>query len=543
MLNAMKNLFLFPVFAVLLMLTFLGIYINAETYAAVGPFHDSMSYSNQLALIFNSTQQDGFYGFFNGAALGTNVFFPYLTGVPLYSILGPSRILYIFSNVIIFSILLVVYSRYLSIVSSKKGLGQFIFLLSIVGFSGVYSSNGGVSDFRMDLPFALLYGAFVIQFQIARFSETHRGEWIGLGVIAACASLNRATAPVFILIFSLPIFVLDMRFHRCSLKYYVLAFSVVMALSGWYYFFNFKYLYFYYVSWNTDAHANLPISEAIKHIGFFVNHVGGWLLPFLLGAISIVHAYRRSFWTLLLRDTHRAIFLWGFTSPILYLIISGSGLNPYITLIAVVPFICFTNCSILLPNIPHVRYKLACFLMGLGLFITMVMNMGNQDSKYPQWIPSANSVKELTSLLVLNGENRRNYCIAFPFQGSVGPDSVINSAIYDFKLTYNGNREVISNGSHITFKNTAPDSEVLWRALPGVNDSEKIDSIISDASTCDYVVLAAPSSKLPLMDHLKINKYIDVIYNGFASNPNFITASANIHVTSDQDVVIFKRKE
>lgn len=55
-----------------------------------------------------------------------------------------------------------------------------------------------------------------------------------------------------------------------------------------FYLINFDYLYYYYAIWNTDANANLPVAESIRHVYFTLDHIGSALIA---GLASLRYAW------------------------------------------------------------------------------------------------------------------------------------------------------------------------------------------------------------------------------------------------------------
>ena len=67
-----------------------------------------------------------------------------------------------------------------------------------------------------------------------------------------------------------------------------------IAVAGWYFVSNFKYLYYYYAIWNEAANANLHLSESVGHLVYAGRHIGTSLLCALVfvALVTLVFSIR-----------------------------------------------------------------------------------------------------------------------------------------------------------------------------------------------------------------------------------------------------------
>ena len=129
--------------------------------------------------------------------------------------------------------------------------------LAFLGTKCLYFSNGGLSDFRMDLSLYLGFGMTCVWY-LASMKSLMRWHFVMLGVSAAICCLFRATAPIYFLFTLCPLYFLELirsDGRKEKLTGILVSFGVVLVLAGWFYFFNFEFLKFYYFDWNTDANA------------------------------------------------------------------------------------------------------------------------------------------------------------------------------------------------------------------------------------------------------------------------------------------------
>ncbi|MBK6744399.1 MAG: hypothetical protein IPG66_16115 [Hydrogenophilales bacterium] len=231
--------------------------------------------------------------------------------------------------------------RYFRSVSGASDGRAILYALTLVAYPAVFHFNGGLGDFRMDLSQAYGYGAFLAALLLARKKESI-WEWVAVGVIVAIVSLFRATTPVYVVIVTCFALLLDLRERgmRASVVGYLVMGITVAALAGWFFIGNYDFLHYYYAVWNTDANARLPLLEAIRHIHLLSKHIGLYLLSALLLSVLagiIDHMRYRS------RSVFRLnwVALIGGLVPITYLVLSGAGLNPFVSMVSVPGLIVF----------------------------------------------------------------------------------------------------------------------------------------------------------------------------------------------------------
>lgn len=81
-------------------------------------------------------------------------------------------------------------------------------LLPFVSFAGLYESNGGLSDFRMDLALFFWFALAVVWYLIASQSS-NMIHWGVFGATCGIACLNRTTALVYLVISFVPPLIAD----------------------------------------------------------------------------------------------------------------------------------------------------------------------------------------------------------------------------------------------------------------------------------------------------------------------------------------------
>ena len=125
----------------------------------------------------------------------------------------------------------------------------------------IYRATAGLSDLRVDLPMAFLYGSAALWWLIARVDSRWKSVLI-TGLLVGLACLTRAIAPIYFLCGFLPLLIFDISQSTQRKQLLGKIFGVLVAasiLSGWFYIYHFKFIKYYYTEWNTDANATMDI--------------------------------------------------------------------------------------------------------------------------------------------------------------------------------------------------------------------------------------------------------------------------------------------
>src|SRR5204863_3984303 len=116
-----------------------------------------------------------------------------------------------------------------------------------------------------------LLAAVLATYLIAR-QTSGIGWWALLGLNLGLLCLGRATSPVYVvpivLVLSIADAITGAAKARVVLLRWALAGITAAAVAGWFYIVNFNLLHFYYVIWNPDANARLPIMQSSQHLRF-----------------------------------------------------------------------------------------------------------------------------------------------------------------------------------------------------------------------------------------------------------------------------------
>jgi hypothetical protein len=272
-----------------------AIHLNRVFYASHGPFYDSVSYLRQLADLIHVTKTDGFLAALKLSASISTVFLPF-GFVPFFgSFVEPDRAIGVWLQVP--WVLMGTGTLAYYLVRHRRANLPLALSLSIlfVSLHAVYFWVGGLADFRVDLPFGLLFSTTMLWLLIA-LREQARWTWILFGAAAGICCLARATAPVFLVLTCLPMVAFDLVAatgrRLTTLKGLLIAAGVCGLLCGWFYLLNWSNLHYYYFVWNLDANANLPLAASAQHIGYALGSVGPIILKTVALCAGLAVAHR-----------------------------------------------------------------------------------------------------------------------------------------------------------------------------------------------------------------------------------------------------------
>jgi len=234
-----------PLIPVLLCLAagLFAVSLNTRFYARNQPFYDSLSYHEQVHRVMTQARAEGV-----GPALGTacrssTVCLPLVAAAFVGPFITPSRTFGIAVQIVELLVFCGTLWFYLHRIRSLSPLLAALVVTPFLLWRCLYDFNGGLSDFRMDLSLALLFATTVLWYLIATATGA-RWHFVALGIAAATAAVG------------------------CL----------------WFFLLNYEALHYYYVVWNTDANAHLPLRKALRHAAFAVGHVG---VPAAILALSI----------------------------------------------------------------------------------------------------------------------------------------------------------------------------------------------------------------------------------------------------------------
>jgi hypothetical protein len=518
---------------------------NHAFYAVHGPFYDSMSYLNQLAWVMRLTREQGVLAAIRDSSTGSTVFLPWLFGALLAIFTEPSRALGVVIQLPLLFLQMATGYRYFRVVTGTAQGKSVLYTLTLVSFPAVFFFNGGLCDFRMDLSQAYAFGAFLAALMVARLSGS-LWEWAFVGTVLAVACLVRATTPVYAVLVLGVTFLFDLRKRGWlfPIRRYLLMGAVAVLLSGWFYIGNFEYLHYYYFIWNPDANASLPLQKSLMHVAILANHIG-WSLGLALACValtSIPSLARPNEWRTF---SPNWVALVGSLVPISYLVLSGAGLNPFVSMVGVPGLILF----MLHPGEQTGRdnkkgsfnKRFVPFVLAFGLAVSLTTSFKNFDKKVSNWIPYRSGIAELVDAI---GSDARLKGIdqprmAFLYQGSVDAATITNHLIYEQGYRFRKDHGLEANGVNIETRPYGFGAEADWKNIPGNTDQSKLDYLLQDAySNTDYIVMADETSNLPL--HHRVNRYAAYVRAGLSDKNLFERVKSGIVLSNTENVSLYR---
>lgn len=483
--------------------------LNIKFYQVHGPFYDSMAYMNHLAWVMSQAKEQGILSAISNSVTQSTVFLPWVLGAFLALFTEPSRILGVVIQLPLVLLQLVTGYRYFRIVAGMTENRSILYALPLIAYPAVFFFNGGLSDFRMDLSQAMGYGAFLASLMVARKTGAIK-EWLWVGLVISIVCLFRATTPVYIAIILALSFLLDVwkKGGLAIVPGYLALSFVVLCLAGWFFVVNFDYLYYYYFTWNPDANARLSLTLSIRHIYFLVAQHIGWILLsafFIVMSTALFSAIQSGQrWRL------NWLMLVGGLVPISYLVASGAGLNPFVSIVAVPGVMMF-----MLHPAEHKREQhskigllLAPVALTAGLLLSVATSLYSFNKTVGDWIPQRAGIDQLVNLIREDtgatgiGQAR----VAFLYLGSVDGSVITNHLVYEKGYRYRRNPgHVELEGFHLSVRHyRSYYSKVEWAKIPGMTDAAKMNYIVNDAMKhTDYLIMADENSSLSM--HYPIN--------------------------------------
>ena len=522
----------------------LAVSLNALLYASRGPFYDSMAYLNHLAVLMEAERTQGILFVLRVAARGSTVFLPWLEAAVLAKFVEPSRALAIWIHAP--WVLALGLSGYLYF---RQYAGYPIFLAAafattLVSFEGVFFFNGGLSDLRMDLLQALTFGSAVAMYLAAR-ARGHLWMWALFGVLMAAACLTRATTPVYLVLVFAPFAIADMVWPGRRLHFllrYLLAGAIVAVLALWFYILNFTELYNYYFVWNADAIARLPLSTSIHHLEYVAfRHIGLPLLYVLgltLAVGAVVHFATRR----LALPSLNWRALWAGIAPVGYLVLSGAGLNPFVSMVAAPALMMFALAPLGRTVIPKaVALSLGIAALAASL-LTASHGVRNHQELVWDWLPHRVSLHELVSRIATKPSDGASI-VGFQsmYIGAIDTPTILNVLAYDlgFKLNIQGCAVKSGLAVHQVVGGYAQPAE--WAAIPGATAAEKIVTIVERAkASADYLIIPEENSKLGR--HVPINPYAFIVREKLLAGGDLEKVGDTIALSQTEFVSVYRNK-
>ena len=495
-------------------------YLSKLFYFRFGGFFDSMSYFSTLALVVESHKTHSVLEILDTVIGSSTVLLPWIEAYLIsFFTVHSSRALALVIQLpwlILLGIISFRYFRRFPRMPVSRALSSSAMMIS---FSALFQFNGGLSDFRMDLLQALTFGCAVFYWLSIR-RDDRLMPWAISGLLIGIAGLARATTPVYVVMFFLPMVAMDfinLKEDRLKIisKYGIMT-VVAVAVCGVFYAANLEYLKYYYLVWNTDANAHLPWDQSLKHVQFAFGGIGRPIIIF--AAFSILLYLRlRPF-----RVSFDGRALWAGLGPLAYLVGSGAGLNPFVSMVAI-PGLLGSLLTVTVggdgPSEAGPRrsssWPLRGALTGLGAIVaivaTAIPGVANHSTRVSPWVPLragiSDIVDEMTADMNQHGELSATFAVAYI--GGLATLTITDHLIYErgYRLASAGC--ATKDGTTLAAVASNFAAEADWSAMRGTTYDDKAAALAQALlAKAKYIVLADPASALP---PLRINQELPVV--------------------------------
>jgi len=469
---------------------------NVDFYKEHIPFFDSSSYTKQLAIIISGTRRLGFASGIRQSLSG-NVALPFLEATLIAKFVKPSRVMGVWlQDVWLTALALSLYWYFAHYRKMDRWLA-ILLALPFVSFARIYDWNGGLQDFRMDLSL-YIFTSLTAVWYLGTYETESRLPWLLAGVSAMLACVARATAPIYLVLMIGPLLLVRLLTASGKRKS-ILVNSLWMLLpvgisAAAFLVYNFKFLYFYYVTWNPDANRHLPWSQSSMHFKLARSHVGDMLIWCALAAVAINILCIRK----LVRPDWKPIWLAAIVP--FFLAYRGAGLNPFVSMPAVCGFLLFA-CVPFEGIQPAARFLWARAAIGLLLTggaifcLTQPPLSGANTTSMP-------GVRALIDRATQDARSQgfRRIELIEPELGDCNSFAITNILIFEYGavpifdkalrvpggLTYHFPEE-------LTF--SAPD-ELFWKIrVPGDSNEERLRNVVNLMDAEEPVYLLLPDEK------------------------------------------------
>lgn len=476
--------------------------LNHRFYRQAEPFFDSMSYHESVHQFMTLSRHQGMLVAIGHAGTSSTVFMPQLIAALVGPWLTPSRDIGVWIQTGEVALLALSLFYYLHHVRGMRASLALLLLVPVASLRCLYMYNGGLADFRMDLSLAVMFATTAVWY-LAATASTKWWHYLACGVCAGITCLFRATAPVYLVVALAPLCLIDLLAAAGRMRRLLgsaIAVVAASAVAGWFFVLNFDHLHYYYLVWNHDALARLPLSESWHHLWFACRHIGLPLLYFTLSLQAAVLAgwawryfVRRDTqfaWRPLLALDWRA--LWIGLSPAAFLMLKGAGLNSFVSMPSAFGLALF----ILLPLRQSTyaslgRWSFAAVSIVAAVILWAALAEGWKEHAGPATNAMAAHQQTLEAIVA---DAQRQHCdtpkYAVCHLFYVNTRSLHNVLLFDLPSQTDAQGLTRYKGVAPLAGKIEQGNDVEWNNVAGDSDTEKITTLVSMANKdLDYLVL------------------------------------------------------
>lgn len=532
-------------------------YLNQALYQHQAPFFDSISYYDRVFDVVSIRQQEGLLSaLLNATTTSSTICLPYLLAIPFSYFMEASRSIGVWIEVGYFTVFLVSFAAFLrQLGGNSREISFNLIPFFLVG--ALYRSTAGISDLRLDLPMAWLYVASACWILIGLRTSQWR-HFVFAGILVGAACLSRAIAPVYFGIGFVPL--ICHRFYWIAdrkkfLWQILVVIGVAFGLAGWFYLLHFKFIYYYYFIWNTDANAGVTLGRSFKHVLAALKSIGPYVGIFFLTMFAFGRpvpggsrfASAKPFKKISLEI--RWLF-WLSCAPILFLILKRADINPFVSLPGSIAFVAcgalFLFDRILMPMSLNPRFRYLV-LFGVVLFFGACAQGYLNHSR--KTLNNAAAHRKILQLIQIDAEqsNRERLTYGVNLMTSLSVGSLESMLQFDWETHYvNETTLEIGGIQYVASYDWFLPSKANWDKVPGELISGKIAALASrSAKNLDYLI--APTfdsiSQIQLnYNYAYSSQFADLILRQFQQSKLWIPISGAIDLEPGIKVQVFKNK-
>jgi hypothetical protein len=564
--------------------------MNLELYQHTAPFFDSISYHEHNLRAMHNVSEDGFVqGTINSISGTSTVALPQLIAIAVSPFVEPSRMIGIVVQAMFLCAMLASTFFYLRRCHRLRKSTSYLGCLAIISFGCLYQTVGGLSDYRMDLMLLFNFATTAIWFLVATHESQKNSSrnqplptwpFVILGVAAAVTCLCRATAPLYLAAAFGPLAIyfiaVEKRFRIDLTANYGIAFLILLIGAGWFYSLNFEHLKYYYFVWNTDANAEVSLTESLRHFRFARKAIG---TPLLVGAMIVLVGIaidyfrnpkmRKDFPTKLRgRQILFPSLLWIGLAPVLLLVVKRAGYNPFVAMPAAFGFALF----VLLPMLHLMDHRndkqfrrFVSVTLGLVLVASLVVGWVNhrkskfnsmaankaileriQQSHAAQLLASDENTEsnEQAADLAIPPENSP-VCFGVSTLGELNTSSLFSTLLFDVDADVKTPRTVSWRNTVFQPKHTFfIAAENQWEELDGGNDRERMRVLLRAASAqLDFIILPTKETAKKLAKNTSnqfVNKFALQLRNRFVKRGSWQLVGSAIETSPGYEFEVFQ---
>ncbi len=432
-----------------------------------------------------------------------------------------------------------------------------VLAIPFVSFHGIYLHNGGLSDFRMDLHLYLLFGCSVCWFTIA----AHTGRlqfWALCGAFCGLAALARATAPVYLIVVFAPALCLRLILRQSEfvalIKGCLVAGGIAIGLAGWFFVFRYNDLYYYYVVWNADANAHLPLETSIRHFSIAFQQVGSPILLSFLFALAVSIDWDQFHFKGIVRYVRQWPYEFALAAlmPAGFLAIRGAGLNPFVSMPST-----FGIIGLLLLGIQNWsgtslrRCVVAAVIILAGCALSAYRGYGDHAFGYEG--NQMAGYKKIIKTINKDADPKTGEVVTARFM-TLGVGYLTNVALRNVLLFDMNGRQLVNRNirrKQVIFNdwNSGPfnlATFVEWRQIKGERDVDKIHSLVRSAAQFDYFILPTDRTAKHLSERVGfnyINNYLPWLKRRMISDLDLEPIADEFEINESEQYRIYKRAD